>query len=332
MKITDLAIVFTAIFFPLLLILGFRYESLEDIRYVEMKYTAALRSAVQDGSTNLNRNETQSFEAAYDSKKFMRADKDQAMKAFAQTLYMNMGIEDGDSASQAALWWYIPALVVLDYDGYFIYALQSYTNATGEEEMRHQWTPKLPYAWSDGEGNSVQFTLDSFVRVYESSSSRWYAGWRHELAGQSGVSLLQNEETFEHIRRITIVNAVQDRLAYYIQRHNESALRNGMTYIFTLPVISQEEWVNTIDDVGMLAFVQGIPLGDRYYNNYAIGGARLVKSPVYFGGVDERGLKYYFRDDCSFPFQVEETFSHPKEAAAAGYRERSCRNPGVLAP
>ena len=60
MKITDLAIVFTAVFFPMFLILGMRAESLEDVRFVEMKYTGALRTAVQDGGMKLNDNETQS--------------------------------------------------------------------------------------------------------------------------------------------------------------------------------------------------------------------------------------------------------------------------------
>lgn len=41
MKITDLAIVFTAVFFPMFIILGMRAESLEDVRYVEMKYSVA---------------------------------------------------------------------------------------------------------------------------------------------------------------------------------------------------------------------------------------------------------------------------------------------------
>lgn len=101
--------------------------------------------------------------------------------------------------------------------------------------------------------------------------------------------MLEDKDRFEQVRRITIVNSVQDRLAYYIQRHNQVALRNGVSYTFALPLISQEEWVNTMDDIGMMAFIQGIPMGDQYYNNYALGGGRLVKAPVYFGGVDSRG-------------------------------------------
>lgn len=331
MKITDLAIVFTAVFFPMFIILGMRAESLEDVRYVEMKYSAALRTAVQDGGMMLNDNETQDKESAYDSLKFMRVDKERALESFSHTLYINMGIAD-DPAAQTALWWYIPAIVVLDYDGYYMYVSQTFTNAYGEELMEHRWTPKIPYAWNDGRGNSIQFTLDSFVQVYESGggSSIWHSGFREDLTGRTGVALLEDKDMFEQVRRITIVNTVQDHLASYIQRHNQVALRNGVSYTFALPLISQEEWVNTIDDIGMMAFIQGIPLGDQYYNNYALGGGRLVKAPVYFGGVDSRGLKYYYRDVCQYNYRVEEVFPSAKEAAAAGYQEKSCSNPGVL--
>lgn len=328
MKITDLAIVFTAVFFPMFLILGMRAESLEDVRFAEMKYTGALRTAVQDGGMKLNDNETQSKESAYDSVKYMRADKEQALESFSRTLYINMGIGD-DKAAQAAFWWYIPAIVVLDYDGYYLFVSQPYVDDDGEELMEHRWTPKIPYAWNDGSGNSIQFTLDSYVQVYESNSSIWHSGFRKDLIGRTGVALLDHEDVFEQVRRITIVNTVQERLAYYIQLHNQVALRNGISYTFTLPLISQEEWVNTIDDIGMMAFIQGIPMGEQYYNNYALGGGRLVKAPTYFGAVDDRGLPYYYRDTCSFNDRVEEVFPSAKEAAAAGYHEKSCYNPGV---
>ncbi|MDH6672408.1 hypothetical protein M2277_003070 [Paenibacillus sp. LBL] len=325
----DLAILFTAIFFPLFLIVGMRSESLEDVRYVEMKYTAALRTAVQDGGMMLNDNETQAKESAYDSLKFMRADKEKALDSFARTLYVNMGIAE-DTAAQAALWWYIPAMVVLDYDGYYLYVSQTYSSEHGEEIMQHRWTPKIPYAWTDDTGNSIRFTLDSFVHVFESGPNRWQSGFRKDLIGETGVALLDDEDMFEQVRRITIMNTIQDQLAYYIQRHNQIALRNGISYTFTLPLISREDWVNTIDDIGIMAFIQGIPVGDQYYNNYALGGGRLVKAPVYFGGIDSRGLKYYYRDACQYNYRVEEVFPNAKEAAAAGYQEKSCYNPGVM--
>lgn len=330
MRITDLAILFTAIFFPFFLLLSIHADQMKDTSFMEMKYSAGLRAAVQDGGEMLNVNESQLQEAGYESFKRFRADKERAMDTFSKTMYINMGIQD-DLQAQAALWWYIPAVAVVDYDGYYIYAMQSFAGSDGEESFRHVWSPKIPYAYTDGEGSSIHFTLDNQVEVYDGSSRLWYSGLQTELTGKTGVSLLDKSENFEEIRRITIVNAIQDDLAYYIQRHNIMSARNGVSYTFTLPVITHEEWINTIDDIGLMAFVQGIPMGDRTYNNYALGGGRLVKTPVYYGGVEAgTGNRYFYRNNCAFPYHVEETFSSRKEAAAAGYREKGCFNQGVI--
>lgn len=329
MRITDLAILFIAIFFPFFILINMHAENMTDSVFVEMKYSAGLRAAVQDGGEMLNVNETQSEEAGYDSLKRFRADKERALYTFSNTLYINMGIQE-DPEAQAALWWYIPALAIVDYDGYYIFAMQTYSGADGEEVYHHVWSPKIPYAYSDGEGNSIHFTLDNQVEVFNGSRRLWYSGLQAELAGGTGVSLIDHSENFEEIRRITIVNAIQEDLTLHINRHNTLAMQNGISYRFSYPLIPQEDWVNTIDDIGMMAFVQGIPIGDRYYNNYALGGGRMVKSPLYYGGVEtSTGMKYVYRSTCAYPYDVREVFSDRKEAAALGYREQSCYNEGV---
>ncbi|MNE83560.1 hypothetical protein D3C80_1803830 [compost metagenome] len=97
-----------------------------------------------------------------------------------------------------------------------------------------------------------------------------------------------------------------------------------MSYIFTLPFISQEDWHNTLDDVGMMVFLQGIPIGDQYYNNYALGGGRLLKMDAIVGGENPvNGIKYQLRNsaDTPFPFPIDEVFSSKADAAANGYFE-----------
>lgn len=326
MKITDFALLFTALFLPLSIILGMHSGNMQDIRLLEMKYAGALRTAVQDGAVMLNFNETQSLEAGYESSKRFRADKERALAAFSQTLYLNLGIQD-DVQAQNALWWYMPVITVMDYDGYYIYAMESMSGEDGQELMKHVWSPKIPYIYTDSAGNVVHFTLDRRVEAFHQQSGAWYAGWQHELTGLSGIALLNESVLFDEIRRRTIVNAVQKDLAFYINRHNEIASRNGLSYRFSLPVIPQEEWVNTVDDIGLMAFIQGIPVGDRYYNNYALGGGRLVKNPDYYGAVDPvTGMKYFYRSDCSYPYEVRNVFESPRKAAEAGYREKRCRN------
>ena len=186
------------------------------------------------------------------------------------------------------------------------------------------WTPKIPFAYNDSSGNSIHFTLDDYVEIFEPSAAEWSSGVRSEISSLSDVPLLREKEKFEAVRRTVIVHSVQEDLAYYIQRHNNIAAGNGISYTFTFPLIDQEDWANSINDIGMMAFIQGIPLGDKTYNHYALGGGRLLKAPVYYGSVDSDGMRYYFREDCRAPGERREVFSSAKEAAAAGYIERTC--------
>ncbi|MDQ0899946.1 hypothetical protein [Paenibacillus sp. V4I7] len=165
----------------------------------------------------------------------------------------------------------------------------------------------------------------------------WHYGRRADVAAEAGsIPLLQDAATFEEVRRSTIVNAIQGDLEYFINQYNESARRIGIAYTFTLPTISQEEWDNTLNDVGVIAFVQGLPMGSTIYNHYALGGSRLIKRDVVKGAVDiANGVKYYFRSTCSSTFtsadyRVEETFSNEREAASAGYNPLQCVNPELI--
>lgn len=326
MKITDLSIIFVCILFPIFMINGLHVEDQKEVQILEMNYTAALRTAVQDGGRVLSMNEQQELESGYISSKLFRADKELALNIFLRTMYINMDIED-DPIAQSVLQWYIPAIVVMDYDGYYIYTMGEYKDGAGTTIQKPMWTTKKPYSYSDRNGNSIHFTLDQVVEAFDSNSGKWLQGRQEEIKNSTTIPLLQDNQLFEQVRRTAIVNTIQDDLSVYIQLHNDIATRNGISYLFTLPTISQEEWNNTVNDIGMMAFVQGIPVGDQFYNNYALGGGRLVKVPDIHAGIEPRtGIKYYYRGSCTFPIQSDEIYNHAKDAALAGYIEKACYN------
>ncbi|MBE9915725.1 hypothetical protein G8C92_17050 [Paenibacillus donghaensis] len=329
MKITDFSIIFVIIFVPVFLLSGFLIKDQRTAKFLELKYVTALRTAVQDGASMLNRNEKQEFEAGYGSTKFFRADKELALAMFYKTLYSNLGIEE-DIPAQAALDHYIPAVAVIDYDGYYIYADEEFTSEDRQTMIKHVWSPKKPYAYSDGSGNMVRFTLDNEVNVYDHRSGEWIQGLQRELKETINVALIARSDLFEQIRRSTIVRTIENDLANVINRHNEFAARNGISYQFTLPLISGEEWNNSINDIGLIAFIQGLPVGHTYINNYALGGGRLVKTEGILAGTDPvTGIRYFEREGCRSGLMYEETFSSAKEAAASGYFERRCGNQAV---
>jgi hypothetical protein len=324
MKMINWAIVGVLILFPFYMVNQTEIQMQRKTMITELRYDAALDAAVDDAARALIMNVDPGRESRYDSMKRVRVNKEEAIDTFYRTLYMNFGIAD-DPVSQSVLNRYIPAVVIIGYDGFYVYAEEEFTNAEGETEMHPVWGPKKPYAYADVQGNSLSFTLDNYVIAYEAGSQRWVEGFRSEIAEDTVIPLLRDPGKFEQVRRSTIVNAIQNELAYRINRHNEYAARTGISYTFTLPVISGEDWSNTIDDVGVMAFLQGIPVGQRFYNNYALGGSRVLKKPVIVGAV-KNGMKVYYRSSCPFPYPVEETFASEKEAAEKGYIPLSCNN------
>lgn len=319
MKTTNLAIIFLLIVVPFYLILDKQISDQKLVNRLETQYSTALHTAVQDAAYALNQNEYQENEASYQSSKYFNANKGAAIETFWKSMNLNFG-SGKDPVAQGVLAANVPVIAITDYSGFHIYAFTEYTDNTGNKIYKHVWKPEKPYAYSDGAGNSINFTLDSYVTVYEANTRTWLKGYREEIAEFTDIALLKDPEKFDQIRRRTIVNAVQKDVAYFINQHNQYALRLGSYYDFKIPLIPNEEWTNSVDDIGIMAFIQGLPIGNQFYNNYAFGSGRIVHKNVVYGTIDERtGLKYYYRSNYPLNYRIQETFSSEKDAAAAGY-------------
>ncbi|MFD1736218.1 hypothetical protein ACFSCX_06525 [Bacillus salitolerans] len=324
MKIINLSIVFVMMLSPVIFGLNLKESRVAKAQQLTTQYKMALTAAVQDASFSLLQNVEQEGESYYFSQKFAKTNNDEALKTFFHSLYMNFGI-DQNPVAQGVLQTYIPVISIVDYDGFFIYAFDDYTNSNGMIETKHLPRPKIPFEYTDGQGNIISFTLDEWVVAYEASTQKWREGMRSEVAVElPSISLLQNPAEFERERRQVILSKIQEQLEYYINRHNTYAKRYGITYTFTLPVLSQEDWENTIDDIGIISFIQGYPLGGGYeFNNFALGGSRIAKKPVIIG-TTIGGVKYYYREDCGLSHPVEEILYSRKEAASKGYFPLKC--------
>ncbi|MBO5141587.1 MAG: hypothetical protein J6C46_01080 [Clostridia bacterium] len=108
---------------------------------------------------------------------------------------------------------------------------------------------------------------------------------------------------FNLLRRETIINLITSVMKEEFNEHNMYVDTLGITYDFNIPDIAREIWNNTIDDVSVLAFMQGMPVGaDSYYNNYSLGGARIVQASYLYGETvkDEKGDIHhiYHKDYC----------------------------------
>ena len=112
-----------------------------------------------------------------------------------------------------------------------------------------------------------------------------------------------------HIRRRNaIINTIVSVMREEFNEHNYYAKSLGITYDFNIPNISKDQWNNTIDDVSVLAFLQGMPMGvDSYYNNYSLGGAKIVLKGKIYGEIvskvsvaaDENVHRVYHQAYCN---------------------------------
>lgn len=130
-------------------------------------------------------------------------------------------------------------------------------------------------------------------------------------------------------RRSVIINTIVEVLNDKINNHNRYADMMGVTYDFYLPEIDDAEWINAVDDVSIMAFMQGLPTGtDTYYNSYALGASRIVEATYIYG----TGDKKYHTSRCpllngqfdadGFPKDgglVKEMFLNKIDAAKGGY-------------
>lgn len=316
MKWIEWAVVGVLILFPFAQMNQLETELLRKTMLLELRYDAALDAAVDAAAQALILNADEQKESRYESVKRIAMNREAAIEAFYHTLYLNFGIAD-DPIAQGVLRRYIPAVAIVGYDGFYVYAEEEWIDSGNQTIMGTAWGLKKPYVYSDTAGNSFSFTLDEQVLAYAAGTHSWQEGLRSELSA-AAIPLLSDESLFNLVRQSTIVQALQDELAYRINQHNEAALRSGVSYTFTLPSIPLEDWHNSIQDVGVIAFLQGIPMGSKVYNSYAFGGSRVVKLPEIVGA--RKGeMKVYYRRSSNYSYPIEETFTSEQAAAPKGY-------------
>lgn len=318
---------FLIIVTPLFIFSQWKSEDSNTFINLNQQYDTAMTVATHDAMDQLRTNVIPTEEAGYSSSKFNRVNAEPALETFLHSLAINFGAQD--DVTKDLMSRYVPVFAVMDYDGALLSVYQEIINSEGQKELKRVWLPKIPFTYHDTEGNIVSFTLDEDVLVYDVALKEWISGNRKELVKDTQITipLLHDADEFHRIRKDTIVNVFQNELAYYINEHNVYTKQLGITYKFTLPLIEQEDWYNTVDDISIFTFFQGYPYerGQGTFNEFALAGGRLDKvDPIHAATVN--GEKLFFYESCGFSYPVEEIYNTKKAAAKAGYVEKSCLN------
>lgn len=75
---------------------------------------------------------------------------------------------------------------------------------------------------------------------------------------------------FNQHKREVIRNSIQDNMNNAMAIYNENAGSLGTSSYFSMPKLSENDWEKIITNVNIVSFMQGLSVGTKTYNNYAI--------------------------------------------------------------
>lgn len=87
-----------------------------------------------------------------------------------------------------------------------------------------------------------------------------------DVTGTNNDPMLSNS-TFNAHREAVIRKSIETNLLTVIANYN---IQSESTYQFVLPVIEESNWYNIANNVSIIAFMQGLPMSQKYYNNYSV--------------------------------------------------------------
>ena len=375
MKMENIAIIFALIMIPITLVFSAIMRNKMNALKLEMEYTKVLNTATYDaikaledntsvyyinqeyitGSniewSRLNQNPKPTnfflnYSTVADS---LKRSAEAMINTFLNGISLNLGTSTVGKETYKAN---IPALVVVMYNGYYIYSPE--TSATGG--LDHTLKPFAFY--SEQYGNLVvNYSLDDFVTVFGAvppgkSLAEPYSGYIVDLSTIDAIIGMVNDdpatteinekqfykdakdftiwfrnlglrtqqfspnsiignsstfniETFQEEKRAVIQNTINTSLAMAMANYNNIA--PNTEYVFKIPNLSETDWDRALSNISIITFLQGMPIGTKYYNNYSIATSTESRTSFYINKKDiffEQGTgtivgqTMYHRIDC----------------------------------
>lgn len=312
---------------PFLLMAEVRSNALTAALSLRSHYDAVIDNALSDTADRLAASVTGH---GYSDVEAIHVDADLAVEEFLDALADGLGAETASARARIA--GKVPVMVVALHDSAVLYALLPVPDEEGQARFRHVCFPEVPYVWNDTKNAClIGFTMSSEVRVFDRETGETdVLSWQEAQVG--GTQLFASEEDFVALRLRTLRDVVTGLMENGLQLSQPE----GQHGSFDLPAAQDAAFRNGIRDVGMFAFLQGLPVGsEKTYQTFAFGGGRIVRrKPV--TGWSNQGRRIYCRADCDdllqamgvpgFEMNDLRYFANPEEAASEGYAPCSlCR-------
>lgn len=185
----------------------------------------------------------------------------------------------------------------------YSYDLKKYCMEEGKEDIYTCKASEIGVKIVPGNTYNVIFTLSDYITLIEKDASGDYTTYSRyakdmlnklfpsvsifDLGYSPGTLEIEERQNellvrLNDIKKDLIINMVTDELSYAVSKHNSFAKNLGVEYSFQFSKDVAQDWYSTVQDVGVISFVQGIALGNnQYLNHYAFGGGQLNYTQKY---------------------------------------------------
>ncbi len=317
-----------AILVLVLAILPLMFMQRVDVKHMLVRQTEQarldkmLKSSVEDGLVALT--ESADYVRGHALSTNSRRD---AINAFFTTLSLNFNLENMPNSTEI-IQRYVPAIVLLDLDGYYVYSTwDKFSDQSYSKDYRYVESPKRPYAvkLDDTSGSMVMMAnfylddtieliaieglsvtvlnesidvvvelantssvsdiddgfsgsgTDTFPTMPRGGNSNELVEWYFRIRS---VPILSDREALINLKQQVIVDTITKDLKYYAYQYNQIASQYGIKYDFTLSYGTEANQLGTINSVGLMSFLQGVPIGTEFYNSYAFEASKISDDKV----------------------------------------------------
>ena len=322
MKITDFALVFIAIILPFMLVLYINITFTIKAEEMEMYYQKIIDAALDDAAFEMKQVESQDKQIDYGYSdrynKKINVNAQVGVDSFFESMYNTLGIK-GNETAESYFDLFVPAVAVIEYDGVRISKNETVTAEDGTSAVERVLKPKryFTYTYSIVRNNgeysyqsgvatnnvvsvhTIEYTMDTSVThrgynyIYneEIEAETFYLEDNQRNSELiSGVADSDYKETLKSelvshlldMKQSIISDVVSNELSYAVNENNLYANQAGIVYSFSFPATTEDEMYNMIDGVGIVAFVQGISVGNKYLNTKSFGVSTLYQTTRYY--------------------------------------------------
>jgi hypothetical protein len=288
------------------------------------QYTEYLTSATYDAAKKMK--DGSNGEAVMPQK----SDREKVVNTFFNSLALNFGYDTDEDMEK--LHTYVPVLVLVDNDGYYlcynnnhkkdnvnylqsvITDINTWSAETKDQTMlvRYYLGNKVDVTFlKAGTYGGKTYNVGDFISgTYDEIYKKIDNGSNPNDLTSLGFN---NASTFIKKRNELIIPDIQSKVEYYINHHNEVVSAIDTSYVFEMPMTSQDDWVRVLENPTCIAFLQGMQLSNskKYLNIYALGGGEVRKTDT---------VSYYNVDETTHVKRYYEAGADPNQGQGqAGY-------------